>query len=417
MDIKRANTQRRKAVQRLRLPLFGLLGVACAAFAITLRNPTLPELDRRAVVTGLVQQGEMLRRVRGPGNLVARDIRWLTARTPGRVDRVYIEAGESVTPDTVLLSLANPEIEQQVREALLDLKAAEAEHQALLARLQDEQLSQEASIVEIEADRKHAQFRYDAEASLEGTSAVSLLDLQESRLLADQLQMRKEVESSRLEALPRLHDAQISASAARLELLRERLALQQELEASLQIRAGIDGVVQDLPVEQGQRLTVGAVLARVANPLDLKAELRISEIMAREVAVHQIVSVDTRHGVVEGRVTRIDPAVENGTVTVDVSFTTALPESARMAQSVDAVIEIERLTDVVYIERPSGVQSTSSSSLFVVSLGSDTAERRSVRLGRGSVNQIEIVEGLVIGDEVILSDTSNYTQFAQIRLQ
>jgi HlyD family secretion protein len=417
MDIKRADTPRRKTIQRLRLPLFGLLGIACAALAITLRNPSLPELDKRVVVTGLVQRGEMLRRVRGPGNLVARDIRWLTARTPGRVDRVYIEAGEAVTPETVLLSLANPEIEQQVREALLDLKAAEAEHQALLARLEDEQLSQHAVIVQIEADRKHAQFRHDAESSLEGSSAVSLLDLEESRLLADQLQMRKEVEDARLEALPRLHDAQISASSARLELLRERLTLQQELESSLQIRAGIEGVVQDLSVEQGQRVTVGAVMARVANPLDLKAELRISEIMAREVAIQQSVSVDTRHGVVEGRVTRIDPAVENGTVTVDVRFSTALPESARMAQSVDAVIEIERLSEVVYIERPSGVQATSSSNLFVLGPDSDTAARRSVRLGRSSVNQIEIIEGLAIGDEVILSDTSNYTQFAHIRLQ
>ncbi len=417
MDIKREGNQRKKTIQRLRLPLLGLLVIACAAFAITLRGPNLPELDKRAVVTGLVQQGDMLRKVRGPGNLVARDIRWLTARTPGRVDRVYVEAGEAVTPSTVLLTLANPQIEQQVREALLDLKAAEAEHQALLARLEDEQLSLKASIVQIDADLKHARFRYEAEASLEGSSAVSLLDLEESRLLADQLQMRKNVENARLDALPRLHDAQISASSTRLELLNERLALQRELEASMHIRAGIEGVLQEVAVEQGQRLAVGAVLARVANPRDLKAELRISEIMAREVAVQQIVSVDTRHGVVEGRVIRIDPAVENGTVTVDVGFSATLPASARLAQSVDAVIEIERLSDVVYIERPSGVQADSSSSLFVLSPGSDTAERRSVRLGRGSVNQIEVVDGLAIGDEVILSDTSNYTEFANIRLQ
>ena len=417
MDIKRSDTQRSKHIRRLRIPLLGLLGVACAAFALSMRNPTLPEMDKRAVVLGAVKHGEMQRRVRGPGNLVARDIRWLTARTPGRVDRVYIEAGEHVNAETVLLTLANPEVVQQAREARLDLKAGEAEHQALLARLQDGQLSQQATIAQLDADLEQALFRYKAEASLEGTSAVSLLDLNESRLVADQLRMRKKVEQAREQALPRLHDAQISASNARLEVLQERLALQRELEESLKIRAGIVGVVQDLSVQQGQRLSVGAVLARVANPSDLKAELRISEMMARELAIQQRVSVDTRHGVVAGYVSRIDPAVENGTVTVDVSFSEALPKSARLSQSVDAVIEIERLIDVVYIERPSGVQSASTGSLYVLNRDSNVASRRSVRLGRGSVNQIEVTDGLEIGEEVILSDTSNYAQYAQIRVE
>ena len=177
MDIKRSDTARARFIKRLRVPMLGLLGVACAAFALSLRNPSLPELDKRAVVVGEVSQGEMLRRVRGPGNLVARDVRWLTARTTGRVDRIFIEAGEPVRADTVLLTLDNPEIVQQAREALLDLKAAEAEHQALLAELEDARLAQQATIAAINADLEQAHFRYKAESSLEGSSAVSVICL------------------------------------------------------------------------------------------------------------------------------------------------------------------------------------------------------------------------------------------------
>jgi HlyD family secretion protein len=302
VDIKRTDNSRQKRIRRLRLLALAGLGIACAAVAMTLRNPGLPELDRRTAYLGAVGRGEMLRKVRGPGNLVARDIRWLTARSAGRVDRVLIEAGTTVSAETVLLTLDNPEIDQQAREARLDLKAAEAEHQALIASLENNLLTQRATLAQIDADLEQARFRFQAESRLEGTSAVSALDLNESRLSAEQLKIRREIELTRQQALPALQQAQLAASAARLEMLRERLELRQELKDALRITAGIDGVVQDLPVEQGQQLAVGAVLARVANPVDLKAELRISEVMARDVALHQQVAVDTRNGVVAGRV-------------------------------------------------------------------------------------------------------------------
>ena len=417
MDIPRSGNRRKKLQQKLRWPAVSLLGIACVVGAISLSNPSLPEADKRAMVLGTVSQGEMLRRVRGPGNLVPRDVRWLTARTTGRVDRIYIEPGQQVGPDTLLLTLDNPEVVQQAREARLDLRASEAEHKALLARLEDERLAQRSIVAEIEAELEHASFRYQAEKALESTNAVSELDLNESRILVQQLTLRREMEQTRMEAMPRLHAAQVSVSEVQLETLRERLVLRQELEEALSIRAGIEGVVQDMPVEQGQQLQVGAVLARVANPNDLKAELRISEVMARELAMLQPVSVDTRNGIVAGHVSRIDPAVENGTVTVDVTFSEPLPPSARLDQSVDAVIEIERLENVVFIERPTGAQAASSGNLFVMAHDGQVASRRSVRFGRGSVNYIEIVDGLQVGEQVILSDTANFTQYAQIALR
>ena len=210
MDIPRSGNREKKLLHKLRWPGLALLGAVCAGVVISLSNPSMPEADKRAIVLGTVSQGEMLRRVRGPGNLVARDVRWLTARTTGRVNRIYIEPGQEVGPDTLLLTLDNPEVMQQAREARLDLKAAEAEHKALLARLEDERLAQRSIVAEIEADLEHASFRYQAESALEATDAVSELDLNESRILVRQLTLRREMEQTRMKAMPRLHAAQVS---------------------------------------------------------------------------------------------------------------------------------------------------------------------------------------------------------------
>jgi HlyD family secretion protein len=348
--------------------------------------------------------------------LAPREIRWIAAQTDGRVERIVVRPGAVVEPDTVIMEMSNPDLAQQTEEARYAVEAAEAEFTETKLRLHSEQLDQRADVAAARAEYESARLQAEAEKELSAKGIVAVVQYRRSELLAEQRRVRLEIEEERLQQFSASMDAQTASQRARLE--QERNTYQRRLDQveSLQVRAGIAGVLQQVPVEEGQRVTLGANIARVARPDDLQAELRIAETQARDVQIGQHVDVDTRNGIVEGRVIRIDPAVQAGTVQVDVELVGELPRGARPDLSVDGTIEIERLDNVVYTGRPAYGQSHSTVSLFKLTNDGRDAIRVPVQLGRSSVNSIEIVQGLVPGEQVILSDTSAWDDHERIRL-
>lgn len=416
MDV--VNPARGRAKRRRRLVLSGAaVGVvALVTVALSQLEPAAPSVDQRSLFIDTVRRGEMVRQVRGPGTLVPVEIRWIAAPVVGRVDRIPALPGERVTAETVLLELSNPEVEQSALEAEAGLAEAEADYARLAAQLDSEQLTLEAQAAALESEAEQARLQVEADRRLADEGLVPDLTRQLSETRAQELAGRAELERQRLAKGGESAKAQLAAERARLEQARAMAALRREQLAGLEVRAGIGGVLQQVAVEVGQRVTAGATLARVAQPERLKAELRIPETQAKDVALGQAVEVDTRNGVVAGRVSRIDPAVQEGTVTVDVKLTGKLPAGARPDLSVDGTIRIERLTDVLYVGRPAYGQAESTITLFRLEPGGEHAVRVPVRLGKASVNTIEIAKGLAEGDRVILSDTSAWDGHDRLRI-
>lgn len=416
MDIARPELKRRKQKRRI------LIGAAVVATALLVTvglarlEPAAPTVARASVWVDTVREGEMLRQVRGPGVLAPREIRWIAAQTDGRVERIVVRPGAVVEPDTVVMEMSNPDLVQQTEEARYAVEAAEAEFIETELRLKSEQLDQRADMAAARAEYESARLQAEAEKDLSAKGIVGVVQYRRSELLAEQRKVRLEIEQERLQQFSASINAQTASQRARLE--QERNTYQRRLDQvdSLHVRAGIAGVLQQVAVEEGQRVTLGANIARVARPDDLQAELRIAETQARDVQIGQQVDVDTRNGIVEGRVIRIDPAVEAGTVQVDVELIGELPRGARPDLSVDGTIEIERLENVVYTGRPAYGQPHSTVSLYKLTDNGRDAIRVPVQLGRSSVNAIEIVQGLVPGEQVILSDTSAWDDHERIRL-
>ncbi len=416
MDIPRPENKRKK---RLRQIAIGG-GIAVVVIALTLGlsalEPAAPSVSRASVWVDSVRQGEMLREVRGPGTLVPKEIRWIAAQTDGRVERILVRPGAVVEPDTIIMEMSNPDLVQQTEEARLQLDAAEAEYTETSLRLQNQQLDQRASLALATADYESARLQAEAEEALAAEHIIPAIQFRRSQLLAEQQQIRMDIERDRLNQFAQSMEAQLASQGARLEQARNAYQRRLDQTASLQVRAGIAGVLQQVPVEEGQRVGLGTNVARVARPDELQAELRIAETQARDVTIGQLVRVDTRNGIVEGRVTRIDPAVQGGTVQVDVELVGELPRGARPDLSVDGTIEIERLSDVVFTGRPAYGQPNSTVSLFKLTDNGRVAVRVPVQLGRSSVNAIEIIQGLTPGEQVILSDTSQWDEYDRIRL-
>ena len=416
MDIERPS--RKKELRRRRM-LMGA-GVATVLILITVGiyslEPAVRSVERGSVWTGFVQRGEMLRSVRGNGELVPEEIRWISAQTEGRVERIVVDAGARVTPETVILELSNPELEQAAGDAGLQLRALEAEYTALEVRLSRELLDQQANMAAVKADYEGALLQEEADLELSESGLISSIQLRRSQLAAEQLTVRHEMEEKRLAKQLESIEAQLSVQRAQVSQQRALYQLRLDQLDSLKVRPSIAGVLQDVPVEEGERVTPGIRLARVAEPKKLKAELRINETQAKDIEVGQVAKIDTRNGVIDGLVARIDPAVQQGTVTVDVELTGELPKGARPDLSVDGTIEIERLEDTLYVDRPAYGQAESLVGLYVVEPESQIASITQVRLGRTSVNTVEIVDGLSVGDEVILSDSSQWGDDARIRL-
>lgn len=417
MDIERKDFKQKRRRRRILWGTLGVVAVGVLTFGIGQLEPAARSVSRQSVWVEQVERGSMVRRVRGPGSLVPKEIRWITASVDGRIEQVHLEPGVEVSADTVLLELTNPETEQRLEDARLALRAEEAELADLKVQLQSDLLNQEAEAARVESDYEEARLQAEANEILNKDGLVPEIDLKRSRIRAEQLERRLDLERRRLEKAEESVQARLDSQQAQLSQARGLLQLRQQEVESLSVRAGIDGVLQEVPVEVGERVQPGTVLARVAKPEELKAELRIAETQAKDIQIGLSAEIDTRNGVVEGRVSRIDPAVREGTVLVDVEVTGQLPPGARPDLSVDGTIEIERLEDVLYVGRPTYGQSNSRVELFKLIDDGGMAVRVPVQLGRASVDTIEIIEGLQVGDQVILSDTSQFDDVDRIKLE
>lgn len=409
MDVPRPDAAKR--IRRRRATIAGAIAAALAAGGAGLATleTGAPRVERRALHVDTVQEGELVRRVRGPGLLVPRDQSRIAAAVDGRVERVLLRPGAEVVADTVIVELSSPDLQQLEADARWALDAGRAELAALKVKLHGELLEQRARIAEAQAAHDSARLEAEADAKLVVAGLVPGLKAAHSKIAVEQLTVRLEVERERLTVLEDAVRAQVAAQAARLEQLRRAHERRREQVEALQVRAGMAGVLQTLTVEPGQRIGIGTEIARVASPGKLRAELRIPELDARDLAVGQAAVVDTRNGIVEGRVERVDPTVREGAVAVDVALTGALPEGARADLAVDGVVEIERLGNVRHVARPVNVRSDGPASLFRLEQDGQ-ARRVQVRLGKASVDRVVVLEGLSPGDRVIVSDLSEFSK-------
>lgn len=416
MDIPRESQAKKKRIKRILAGVGAVAIIALVTVWLSGLEPAARSVERETVWTDTVKRGEMLRQVRGPGTLVPEEIQWISAATEGRVERIVELPGVEVTPDTVILELSNPELVQSAQDARLELRAAEAEYDTLRVQLESTLLNQQSSAAAVEADWEAAKLDVAASEELARDGLIPEIDLKKDRLRERQLAQRHQIEQQRLQKLEESIQAQLHTQRTRTEQRQAIYNLRESQVEQLTVRAGLAGVLQQVPVEVGQRVTPGINLARVAEPGHLKAELQIPQVQAKDLLLGQKAEIDTRNGKVPGKVVRIDPAVREGTVTVDVALEGPLPKGARPDLSVEGTVEIERLEDVLYVGRPAYGQAESRIELFKLR-DEDTAVRVPVQLGRSSVSTIEIVEGLDEGDTVILSDTSQYDGENVIRLR
>jgi len=416
MDIARVGVAEKKRRRRLIFLAGGIVAAAIVTLGLYRLEPAAPTVEKSTVWIGAVERGEMLRQVRGSGTLLPAETRWIPAETSGRVERRLLDPGAIVKPDSIILELSNPQVEQEAVEAESGLRIAEAGVINLKAQLDSQLMSLRAEHARIESEAMQARLRAEANVELAKNGLVSAVEMKLSQAAAESLATRTDLERQRVEVFARSVEAQIAAQQAEVEQRRAMAGLRRGLLDSLRVKAGLAGVLQEVTVEIGQQAAPGMNLARVAEPSRLMARLRVPATQARDVLVGQEATIDTRNGVVAGKVGRIDPAVRDGTVTVDVTITGDLPRGARPDLSVDGTIEIERLEDIVYVGRPAFGQESSTVGLFRLEQDGVHARRVQVKLGRSSVNTIEVLEGLQPGEQVILSDTSRFDEYDRIRL-
>lgn len=418
MDIARpAIIARQRKRRRIVYGALGVVVVALVTMGLSRLKPAAPGVDRSTVWIDTVKRGPMLRQVRGLGTLTPVDIQWIPAATDGRVEKIPVLPGTAVQPNTVLLILTNPQLMQEALDANLKLKAAQADYKNLEAQLESQVLTQKSLVAQVSAEYNEARMQAETDQQLNKLGVISDLNRKIADGKAQQLQTRDQIEQERLTNSTRVLQAQLLAKQAEIEQDRALAQLKQTQVQNLVVRAGIKGVLQEQPLKVGQWVTPGTTLAKVVQPDHLKAELKIPETQAKDIQLNQPASVDTHNGVIAGHVMRIDPAVYNGTVTVDVMLDDPLPPGARPDLSVDGTIDLERLTNVLYVGRPAFGQESSTVGMFVLQPDGKTAVRAQVKLGRSSVNTVEILGGLKDGDQVILSDMSRWDNFDRIRLE
>jgi HlyD family secretion protein len=398
---------------------FAIGGVLVVAVSMALwrLEPAAPSVDRSTIWTDSVRKGEFVRQVRGPGTLVPEQARWIVAVTSGRIERIHVQPGETVSAETVLLELSNPDVQVEGLNAERQLAAAEAELSNLQVTLESQRLDQRSRVAQVEAEQREAARRLQASRELAERNLIPRMDLQRLEDEAAEVLSRLALERERLALLEASFGGRIDAQRRQISRLRAISDFQSTRMQSMQVQASAEGVIQDLSLEIGQWVMPGQALARVVEPGRLMAVLRVPETQARDLAVGQTAAIDTRNGIVEARVRRIDPSVQQGAVAVEVALVEELPRGARPDLSVEGTIQIERLEDVLYTGRPAYGQANSLVSVWKVVDGGRSAVRVPVRLGRSSVNTIEVVEGLERGDVVILSDLSAYDAHDRIRLR
>ena len=417
MDVAREGVAENRRRRRLVFgALAGALFVALALFALRLQ-PAAPSVDRETVFIDTVRRGEMLLTVRGPGTLVPVEVRQIAAGSSGRVARVHALPGVRVESDTVILTLENQSLAQELTGAELELAAAEANLDDRRVQLRRQVLNQRSLLASVDAEARQAALDAEADAEIYAEGIIGRIALKDSQSAAVELGTRAGHEAERLRLAEAVAAAELTAEEAGVARLRAVFELKRELVSRLEVRAGIAGVLQEVSAEAGQQVSEGDNLARVAEPDRLKAELRIAEVQAKDIEVGQSAQVDTRNGIVAGRVIRVEPTVRDGAVIVDVQLTDDLPRGARSELSVDGLVEIESLDDVLYVGRPAFGQEGEVVDLFRLAAGGDHAVRVRVLLGKASVNTVEIREGLAEGDTVILSDTSAWEGQDRIRLR
>src|SRR5437762_931311 len=416
MDVPRPGIAAQKRKRRIIIIAAVAVGVVLATFALSRLKPAVPSVDRSTVWIDTVKRGPMVRQVRGLGTLVPEDIRWISVNAEGRVEKIIIWPGTHVEPDSVILELSSPELEQAAHDAELQATAAEAELTTLRATLQRELLDQEATTAKAKSDYQQAKMERETNDQLAKNGLIAELQYKTSKVKEAELANRNEIEEKRLNFAHDSIDPQLASKQAAVDQAKQLAKLKADQVEALHVRAGMSGVLQQLPVQIGQRVKVGDNLARVADPTKLKAQVKIAETQAKDIQIDQKAVIDTRNGVVDGHVIRVDPAVEQGTVTVDVAIDGELTKGARPDLTVDGTIELERLNDVIYVGRPAFGQENNTVGVFKLVAGSNEAVRTPVKLGKSSVNTIEIVNGLQPGDQVILSDTSAWDSRDRIRL-
>jgi len=416
VDVALPDRSKAKRMRRLAIGAVLLAVVSMAGVAVVRLKPAAPPVDRASVWIDTVKRGRMLRDVRGQGTLVSEDLRWIPATTNGRVERIMLRAGTAVAADSVILQLTNPSLEQELEDAQLKLKAAESSLVSLRVQVDDEELQQRATAAMIEADYKKAAMQADVNEQLSALKLVSDLVLKQSKLDAEQLAIRNRIAQQQLAHTAESKSARLAERQSQVDQARAFMTLKAREVDALRVRPGVAGILQVVPIDVGQQVTPGTNLARVVNPSRLMAEVKVPETQAKDVQIGQRASIDTHNGIVSGRVTRVDPSVQNGTVTVDVAIEGPLPAGSRPDLSVDGTIELERLDNVLYVGRPAFGDENTSTTLFKVQ-PDGTAVRVQVKLGRSSVNSFEILSGITEGDEVVLSDMSAWNEVDRVHIQ
>ena len=417
MDIVRPHANRRRWMRRIGYTTVAVLVVAAATLGLSRLQPAAPSVERTSLVLDKVRQGLMLREVRGPGKLVPEEILWITVGTQGRVEKLPLLPGVLVKPDTVLVELSNPELVQEALEAAGKASAAEAKVRSEQARLQNELLTMEAAVARLKADHNEAVVQCEVDEQLFRDDLIAERNIKLSRTKVTQLGKLIDIDERRLKIFADSIDAQLATAESDLHQAKALAALKRQQVEALKVRAGVEGVLEQVKVELGQHVTAGISLAKVTNPRRLKAQLKVPETQARDVLIGQRAWIDTRNTVVPGKVVRVDPASEQGSVAVDVAFDAAPPREARPDLGIDGTVELERLENAVFVNRPVYSQAEATASLFRVDPATGHAARVQVKFGRSSVNTIEVLEGLAVGDEVILSDTREWDAFDRIRVK
>jgi HlyD family secretion protein len=418
MDIVRTGQAQKRRRRNAIIAASAVLVIALITLGLARLKPAAPTVERQTVWIDTVKRGEMDRQVRGSGTLVPIDsaVRFISAQVEGRIERIPNLPGVTVNPDTLLMEMTNPEVEQNAAEALAQLKAAQADADNLRAQLATQLLNQQSQVSNAKMTSAQADLQAEANKKLASEGLIPELTLKLSLLKAEELQKEVAIEQDKFIKGQASAAAQVAGQQSRVDQLAALYDLRKRQIESLKVKAGLAGVLQEVPVQVGQRVTAGTTLARVARPDQLKAQLRIPETQAKDVRVGQRASIDTRNGLAAGSVSRVAPSVQDGTVLVDVALQGPLPAGARTDLSVDGTIEIERLDNVLHVGRPAYGQAQSKVEMFKLTEGGKEAVRVPVMLGRSSVSTIEIVSGLKPGDQVILSDTSAQDGFDRIRL-
>jgi len=417
MDIQRPSNARAKKFRRVAYLAVALVSAAGVTYGVSRLRPAAPSVDKATIWTDEVKRGSMLRDVRGIGTLVPEDIRWIPAQTDSRIDRILIHPGATVQPNSIILELSNPELQHDVLDAEYQLKATLADYESLKVTLNSELLNQKSATAIVRSEYEQAKIQHQVDQKLYSEGVGSDVTEQLSRVKEQQLGIRLQLEEDRTKNTADSAKARLLAQQSHVDQQRVLYELKRSEADALHVRAGLQGVLQLVPVEVGQHVEPGTNLARVADPKQLKAEIKIPETQAKDVAIGQKATIDTRNGVVKGQVSRIDPSVQNGTVTVDIEFLEPLPLGSRPDLSIDGTIELENLPNVLYVGRPVHGQSESVVGLFKLVEDGSEAVRVNVKLGKNSVNTVEILQGLQVGDKVILSDMSNWDRFDRVRLR